>query len=412
MSRAAPDVLLLSPGFPAEMPHFTRGLARVGARVTGVGDQPEAALPELAREALAAYHRVAGGMWNEGAMISELRRLHERTPFQRIECLWEPGMLLAARLREELGVPGMGVEQTTLFRDKESMKQRLDAAGIRTPRHARARGAREIREASERIGYPLIVKPIAGAGSADTHRVDSATDLEAVIGRVRHVREVSVEEFIEGEEFTFDTICANGRILYHNVAWYRPRPLIGRTVEWISPQTVTLKNPDAPDLASGCEMGRRVLDALGFRTGFTHMEWFRMASGEAVFGEIAARPPGARSVDLMNFACDFDSYTGWAEAVCHGSLSQPIARRYNSAVVFKRAQGAGRIRGVSGLERFVARYRQHVVCIDLLPPGAMRRDWKQTLISDGYLIVRHPDLTTTLEMADRIGTDVQLHAGP
>ena len=40
-----------------------------------------------------------------------------------------------------------------------------------------------------------------------------------------------------------------------------------------------------------------------------------------------------------------------------------------------------------------------------------RRDWKTTLVSDGYLIVRHPDLETTLAMADRVGTDLQLFAG-
>ena len=34
------DVLMLAPGYPGEMPHFTRGLAEVGAKVIGVGDQP------------------------------------------------------------------------------------------------------------------------------------------------------------------------------------------------------------------------------------------------------------------------------------------------------------------------------------------------------------------------------------
>ena len=28
-------------------------------------------------------------------------------------------------------------------------------------------------DAAEQIGYPLIVKPIAGAGSVDTYRIDS-----------------------------------------------------------------------------------------------------------------------------------------------------------------------------------------------------------------------------------------------
>ncbi len=34
-------VLMISPGYPAEMQYFTRGLARVGAKVLGVSDQAE-----------------------------------------------------------------------------------------------------------------------------------------------------------------------------------------------------------------------------------------------------------------------------------------------------------------------------------------------------------------------------------
>jgi len=404
------NVLMISPGFPAEMPQFTRGLASIGTQVIGIGEQPESQLPELARSALSHYSPVVS-LWDETKVLAEARRLQARYGIERVECLWEPGVLLAARLREGLGLPGMRVEQATLFRDKEKMKAALDEAGVRTPRHARARTVAECREAAERIGWPLILKPIAGAGSADTYRVNDASEFEATLPRLRHVPEISVEEFIEGEEFTFDTICAGGKILYHNVSWYRPRPLIGRTVEWISPQTVCLRRPEVAELECGVRMGHRVLEVLGFRDGFTHMEWFRTAQGEAVFGEIAARPPGARSVDLMNYACDFDSYAGWAEAVCHGRLIQPIERRYNSAVIFKRARGQGRIRRIVGLEQLVARYRPHIVCIDLSPVGMPRRDWKQTLISDGYLIVRHPDLQTTLEIADHVGTDLQIEAG-
>ena len=39
------NIVMLSPGYPAEMAHFTRALAAVGARVVGVGDQPPHALP-------------------------------------------------------------------------------------------------------------------------------------------------------------------------------------------------------------------------------------------------------------------------------------------------------------------------------------------------------------------------------
>lgn len=402
-------VLMIAPGYPWEMTHFTRGLARVGARVFGLGDSPEMGLPRVVRESLSAYLRVPS-LWDEAAVVEAVRRHPAAHRVERVECLWEPGMLLAARLREALGLPGMTVAETLPFRDKGLMKEALDRAGLRTPHHRRATSEAEIRAAAEVIGFPLILKPIAGAGSQDTYRVDGSDDLERTLPRIRHIEEVSVEEYVEGEEYTFDTICAGGEVLYYNIAWYRPKPLIARSVEWISPQTVTLKDPDTPALVEGRKLGVGVLRALGFHTGFTHMEWFLTPNGEAVFGEIGARPPGARSTEIMNYSCDIDVYTGWAEAVVHRSLSQPIRRLYNAAVIFKRAQGQGRIRRIEGLERLMARFGEHIVSVDLLPVGSPRRNWIQTLLSDGHIILRHPHLPTCLEMANRVGTDLKLYA--
>lgn len=410
MSAKRPHVLIISPGYPGEMPFYARGLARAGAVVLGIGDTPTRGLPQIAQESLDAYLPVRS-LWNADAVIDAVRRWPAAKTIDRVECLWEVGMELAAALREALGLRGMTVAETVPFRDKEAMKSQLDAAGIRTPHHASARTEAEVRAAAKKIGYPLIVKPIAGAGSADTHRVDTPEDLERVIGLTGHVTEVSVEEFIDGEEFTFDTVCAGGRILYHNVAWYRPCPLIARTEEWVSPQTISLRDVDAPHLAPGVKMGREVIKALGYRTGFTHMEWFLTSKGEAVFGEIGARPPGARSTDVMNYACDIDVWDAWAEAVCHGRISQPIERRYNAAIIFKRAHGNGRIHRIDGLNMLKHVLGPYLVADDLLPVGAHRRNWKATLMSDGFVIVRHPDLARTVEMADAVGETLQLYAG-
>ena len=404
------NVLMLSPGYPPEMPQFARALRETGARVIGISDTPVGSLAPVARAALADFHQV-GGFADEDAVLDAALGIASRTRIDRVVCLWEPLMVLAARIRERLGLPGMTVDETVPFRDKETMKQVLDRAGIRTPRHARAESVDQVLEAAERIGYPLIVKPIAGAGSKDTHRVNDRAELDAVLRRVRHVREVSVEEFIDGEEFTYDTVCAGGRIQHYNICSYRPRPLLARQLEWVSPQTVALRNPDVPYLAAGKALGEAVLKAMNFQTGFTHMEWYLKENGEAVFGEIAARPPGAFTVDIMNYACDTDLFRGWAEAELMGKVQRPIERRYNCASIFKRAQGQGRIQRIEGMGRLMADFGPHIVALDLLPVGAQRRDWLQTLISDGMVIVRHPDLSATLEMADRVGTDLQLYAG-
>jgi hypothetical protein len=390
------------------MAYFTRALAAVGAGVIGVGDQPVDALPAAAREALAHYEPVP--LADHGAVLAALRGLARHVRFEQVECLWEPYMLLAARIREDFGLPGMDVEQTVPFRDKERMKQMLDAAGIRTPRHAASRTVAGVWEAAERIGFPLIVKPVAGAGSADTYRVDSFAELAEVLPQLRHVPEVSVEEFVEAEELTYDTVCAGGRVLFENICWYRTRPLQTQLHEWVTPVTIALRDLSVPDLAGGRRMGAEVLRALGFRSGFTHMEWYRKADGEVVFGEIGARPPGARTVDVMNLSTDADLYIGWAGAVVHGALPAPIEHRYNAASVFKRAQGAGRIVRVEGLEKLLAEYGEHIPLVDLLPIGAPRRDWRATLVGDGMLVVRHVELAKVVEITDRLGTELQLYA--
>ncbi len=404
------NIIMISPGYPAEMALFTRGLAAAGATVIGVGDQPPSSVPHVARQALAHYQHV-GSLAAGDAVVATVRDLARQVRIDRVECLWEPYMLLAARLREELGLPGLTITQTFPFRDKELMKQILGAAGLRTPGHEATDTVAGVWAAAERIGFPLIVKPIASAGAADTYRADSAADLDAILPMLRHLPQVIVEEFIDGEEFTYDTICADGRLLFENICWYRPRPLLTRMHEWMSPVTIALRALDVHDLQAGRALGAAAVKALGFRDGFTHMEWYRKADGEAVFGEIGARPPGGRMVEIMNYATDADLFSAWAQAITTGRISEPIERRYNAAGIFKRAEGAGQITRHEGLNHLLAEYGRHVVALDLLPVGAPRRDWRASIIGDGMVIVRHRELQKTIEMTERFAAELRLQAG-
>ncbi|MGQ0639268.1 MAG: ATP-grasp domain-containing protein [Gemmatimonadaceae bacterium] len=391
------------------MPYFCRGLAVNGADVVGVSDVPEHELPRLTREHMKAYIRVPNFMDEDDVVRAVGERMGQQH-VQRVVCLWEPGVILAAKIREALGIPGMRVAQAQPFRNKDLMKQRVAAAGVRTPKHASATSIKEVKDAATDIDFPLIVKPIAGAGSMDTIRADSMAELEQSLSRVQSYDEVNVEEFIEGEEYTYDTICIDGRIVYENVCYYRPNPLIARSTEWISPQTMTLRDLTPPVVQQGISLGHHVLKAMDFQTGMTHMEWFYTPKGEAVFGEIAARPPGAHTVDLMNYTSDVDLFVGYAEAELHGRFSPDTTRVYNVVNIFKRAQGRGRIARIEGLHGIMADYGEHIVHIDLLPVGAERRNWIQTLISDGMVTLRHADFQTACEMADQVGMRLQLYA--
>ena len=108
---AVSTVIMLSPGFPTEMSYFTRALAGAGATVIGVGDQPPHDLPEAARGLMAHYEHVS--LADEGAVFRALHGLARHFRFDQVECLWEPYMLLAARIRESFGLPGITVSVPT-----------------------------------------------------------------------------------------------------------------------------------------------------------------------------------------------------------------------------------------------------------------------------------------------------------
>ena len=195
------------------------------------------------------------------------------------------------------------------------MKERVAKAGLRVPYAFRCKTNQEIEEAVEKIGYPVIIKPIAGAGSADTYRVDGAKELSQVLKKIQHVKEVSTEEFVDGREFTYILFVSKENPL-RKCRRISARPLIARSNEWISPIIITVRDLNAPLLQPGLQSDVEFSKLLIWEPDL-HMEWYLTDKGEVVFGEIGCRPGGAHLVDQMNFTSDIDLFREWARAVCY-----------------------------------------------------------------------------------------------
>lgn len=403
-------VVFLAPTYPAEMIQYTRGLAEVGAEVYGVGDASRASLSKELRGWMTDYLQVPRIM-DEDDVLERVTAWMRGRSVDRVLSNWEPLTILAARIRERWGLPGMSVDTVRGFRDKQIMKERVKAAGLRVPKSVRVRSESEIRAAVEQIGYPLVLKPIAGAGSADTYKVRDKAELEKVMSAMRHVQEASCEEFIEGEEFTFDCISVDGVPQYENVAQYLPKPLEARSEQWISPVIITVKEMYQPKLMPGVELGRKVLKALNMGDGYTHMEWFLTSKGEAIFGEIGCRPPGGHLVDQMNYTSDIDCFREWARVACWKSFEAKAPRKYNCGIVFKRALGEGRIQRIEGLNAWKQLAGRWFVDDQLLRPGTHRRNWKQTLVSDGFVLCRHPEWSEAFRLSFAAATGIKMYAG-
>ena len=82
------------------------------------------------------------------------------------------------------------------------------------------------------------------------------------------------------------------------------------------------------------------------------MHWVSIAS--AAFDEQYARLDAFLVEHSPGGPFLFDRF-GWAEAVCYGRISQDLSKKYNIALVFKRAEGEGTVRAYQGLDALLAR---------------------------------------------------------
>ena len=205
------NVVFLEPSFPDNQKQFVRGLHEVGATVIGIGERPKDWLDGDVAGWLAHYEQV-GSVVDEGRLYDVIRGLQQHLEIHRLEAVVEAHVMAAAHVREACGIPGISTRTAFLCRDKPAMKEVLRAAGIRCAASTAARSGHDVRDFAGEVGYPLVLKPAAGAGASGAERVNAPDELEAAIARsgVDHGVEIAVEEFVEGHEGFYDTITIDG----------------------------------------------------------------------------------------------------------------------------------------------------------------------------------------------------------
>lgn len=404
-------VVFIEPAFPANQREFVRGLHAVGARVTAIGERPVEALDGDLKQWLSAYHQVRSVV-DEPTVGAIVERIMKVEPVHRLEATIEAHIMSTARIRETLGIPGTSVRTAWLCRDKPAMKEALRAAGIPCAQSTGADSAAAVRDFAAQVGYPLILKPPAGAGASGTIKVDDAQGLEAAIQATQVDRgaPVAVEEFIEGHEAFYDTISIDGHVVHDFVSHYFPGVLEAMRTRWISPQFICTNRIDSGEhYGEVREMGRRVIEALGIGTSATHMEWFFGSKG-LKFSEIGCRPPGVRAWDLYARANDLDIYSEWAMAVVHGRPAQRCSRRFSAGIIALRPSQDGTISGYSGLEEIQRRFGAWLMDHHLPPEGTPTQPVEAGYMANAWLRMFHPDFDELRSMLNVVGETVKVWA--
>lgn len=404
------NVVFIEPAFPSNQREFVRALHGIGATVIGIGERPAEALDGELRHWLAHYEQI-DSVVQEASLLAVIGRLHRQIGIERVEATVEAHILPAAKVRETLDLPGTSVRTAFLCRDKPAMKQTLREAGIPCARSTRIRSVSEAARFAADVGYPLIVKPPAGAGAAGTVKVSNDEELTTALSEagVESGGEAALEEFVEGHEGYLDTITIGGEVRHEFITHYYPNVLEAMRTRWISPQMVTTNRLDAPGYAELKDMARRVIGILGIETSPTHMEWFAGPRGLR-FSEIGCRPPGVCQWDVYNAANEFDIYTEWASAIVHGRSLQSPSRRYAAGMIALRPERDGLISGYSGVDEIQRRFGHCIVAAHLPAPGTPTQPVEAGYMANAWIRARHPDYDELRRILDSIGETIKVHA--
>lgn len=404
------NIIFIEPSFPYNQREFVRGLHEAGANIIGIGERPEEYLADDVRHWLGHYVQVQSVV-HEPTLLSAVRHIQGLVYVDRMEATVEAHIMAAAKVREATGIPGTSVKTAYLCRDKPAMKDALREAGIACAQSTRADHPDIAREFARQVGYPLIIKPPAGAGAAGTWKVRDDNELEQVLveSGVVDGHEVAIEEFIEGHEGYLDTLTINGEVAHEFITHYYPGVLNAMRERWISPQMVTTNRIEAPGYNEVRKMARDVIKVLGIGTSATHMEWFASPKG-LKFSEIGCRPPGVGQWDVYNTANDFDLYLEWASAIAHDRPHSSPSRRYAAGMIALRPSCDGHITGYSGLEAIQHQYGDCIVASHLPSPGSATQPVEGGYMANAWMRVRHPDYDTLRQILNTIGETVKVHA--
>jgi biotin carboxylase len=388
---------------------FVAAAARLpGVRLALITSEPADRLPPELRQALAGHWRVDDAL-DPGQLAAAVQGLGGQLgPVQRLLAVLEQLQVPLAEVREHLGIAGMDAATARNFRDKAQMKTVLRAAGVPCARHRLADSAAAAAGFADQVGFPLVVKPPAGAGAKATFRLDDPGDLKAWLEMAPPApdRPALIEEFLTGDEGSYDSVMVDGQIVWDSVSDYLPTPLEVLRNPWMQ-WVVLLPREIGPRYDEIRRIAPAALRALGLHTGLTHLEWFRRPDGTVAVSEVAARPPGAQITSMLCYAHDFDLYRAWARLMVDGRF-EPPERRWSAGTAYLRGQGAGQVRAVRGLDRLPAGIASLVVESRLPRPGQQSSGSYE---GDGYIIVRHPDTDVVTDALRHLVSTIRVELG-
>lgn len=319
---------------------------------------------------------------DEKALLEECRRLASTDGLAGVATSSEYYVEMTARIALRLGLPGPRLKAVRACRDKHSQRGLLRAAGCGVPEFRSATSVKGALAAAQRMGLPVIVKPVSGSGSVGVRMCISldevASQAKALLDQRENERgqalpqKVLVESIAQGPEYSVEAF--SNKVVGITKKYLGPLPGFVE-VGHDYPAELTAPTRTALERAA-----LSALDAMGMVWGPAHVELRLTEQGPKII-EVNPRLAGGYIPELVRLASGIDLISQTIRAVTGNRPGlEPLANRHAS-VRFILAPQEGTLRIVEGLDK--ARRVPDVVDVKLYSdPGSkvfLRGDFRDRI---------------------------------
>lgn len=354
------NFVMISPHFPTNFETFAHRLAENGINTLGIADAPYSQLSQGLRDHLTEYYRVDDMEDYDQVYRAVAYFAHKYGKIDRIESHNEYWLELDAHLRTDFNVFGYKDEDMLAIKTKAQMKEIFQEAGLKVARGKVFHTDDQARKLSDELGFPVIIKPNSGVGASDTYKIKSSEELEAFFTYQTAGVDYIMEEFIDGDIVTFDGLTDHdGNIVFYASLEYSEAVL--DTVEKDGDMFYYVPRDIAPELI---ELGKTCVKAFNVKERFFHFEFFRVkATKELMALEVNCRPPGGLTIDMWNYANDFDVFNEYAHIVKDNHFGTEIKHPYHVVYISRKANQ----HYANSIEAIRETYGQQIISIESVP---------------------------------------------
>lgn len=359
MSRAI-NFVMISPHFPTNFETFAIRLRENGINTLGIADAPYESLSEGLRNALTEYYRVDNMEDYDQVYRAVGYFAHKYGRIDRIESHNEYWLELDAKLRTDFNVFGYKNEDMRAIKTKAQMKEIFRAAGLKVAKGRVFSDEADARKLAKELKLPVIIKPNSGVGASDTYKIRTAEELDAFFTYKNPHVEYIMEEFIDGDIITFDGLAdRDGNIVFYAGLEYSEAVL--DTVEQDNDMFYYVPRDISPKLV---ELGKQCVEAFNVKERFFHFEFFRVKKTKEILPlEINCRPPGGLTIDMWNYANDFDVFNEYAHIVKENKFYTNITHPWNVVYISRKANK----NYVNSIQALCEKFAHNIISVQQVP---------------------------------------------